>query len=143
MLIDTHFNFFIWSNTSDYVAKLLEKDQFLCNNIVNVINQSYHNRNFAYELTNYIYVQEQFWALIIVYAIIFIFYIANQKFLLTSNTASINFLNIFYPNILVFLFAMIYYNISKYQNSRKVMILFDKKIELSTNYFFDKSWFYS
>ena len=53
-LVDAHYTFCRRPDTLDYIAELLEKDKFLCDNIKNVSNQRHHCRSSAYRLTNYI-----------------------------------------------------------------------------------------
>ena len=53
-LVGIHYAFCRRPNISDYVAELLEKDKFLCDNIENMSNEKHHHRGFAYGLTNYI-----------------------------------------------------------------------------------------
>lgn len=54
VLVNTHHAFYRLSNTSNYIAKLLEKDKSLCNNSENMSNQKHYYRSFICGLTNYI-----------------------------------------------------------------------------------------
>ena len=53
-LIDVHYVFCRWPDTSNYVAELFEMDKFLYDDIENMSNERHHHRGFAYRLTNYI-----------------------------------------------------------------------------------------
>lgn len=74
ILVDTYYAFCKRLDNLDYIAKLLEKNKFFCDNIENMNNQKHYYRSSVYRLTNCIYVQGQFFALIIVDAIIIVFY---------------------------------------------------------------------
>lgn len=135
ILVGAYYAFCKYLDILDYVAKLLKKDKFFYNNIKIVSNKRHHYKDFAYKLTNYIYVQRQFLALIIINAIVIIFYNAIQNSKLSFNVIKINFFSFFYFKTLVFLFVIIYYAISKYQDSKKIIIPFDRKI-MQSIYFF-------
>lgn len=42
MLVSAHYKFFRQSDISNYIAKLLEKHKFGCDNNMNLSNQSYY-----------------------------------------------------------------------------------------------------
>lgn len=52
-LIDPYYMFCKRLNKFDYIAKLLEKDKLLCDNIENINNQNNHDGSFVYGLINY------------------------------------------------------------------------------------------
>ena len=53
ILVDTYYLFYMRPNILDYIAKLLEKDKFLCYKIENIGNQRHYYRSFASRLTKY------------------------------------------------------------------------------------------
>lgn len=93
----------------------------------NMSSQRYYYRSFAYELTNYIYIQRQFLAQIIVDTIIIIFYKVTRNSVLFFNILILDFFSFLCSKMLAFLFVMVYCDISKYQDGEKIMIFFDRK----------------
>ncbi len=61
-------------------------------------------------------------------AIIIVFYKATRNAGLAFNLITTDFFELFYVEILAFLFAMIYYSIREYQSRVKIVKLFDGKI---------------
>lgn len=76
-------------------------------------------------------VQRQFLVPNIVETIVIIFYKITCNLGLAFNLAIIKFFDLIYAGMLAFLFAVIYYNISEYQNKNKVLRSFDEKIAQS------------
>lgn len=109
ILISIYHIFYRWLDTSDYVAKLLEKDKFFYNNIENMSNPRYHYTSFyVCGLPNYIKIQEQFLILIIINVIVIVFYKEIQTSRLFFNAAILDFFSPFCPKMLAFLFAIIH-----------------------------------
>lgn len=67
-------------------------------------------------------------------AIVIIFYKAIKNSRLFFNIVNLNFFDFFYLELLLFSFIILYYNISKYQDSGKVMIFFNTKIAQNMYY---------
>lgn len=128
-------------DTSNYIAKLLKKKKFLYNNIENMNNKKLYYKDFICELTNYIQIQELFLSLIIVDAIIIVFYKTIQQSKLFFTIAILNFFSFFHLKILAFLFAIVYCGKNKYQDSEKVIIPFNGKTAQSIYFFLNQDWF--
>ncbi len=79
-------------------------------------------------------VRGRFLTLIIVEVIVIVFYKATYNAGLAFNLATTDFFKPFCARILVFLFAIIYYNIREYQSRVKVVRPFDRKIAQSVYY---------
>lgn len=127
ILVGAHYAFCKRLNILDYTVELLEKNKFFCDDIENVNNSRHCKSFYAYRLTNYIQVQRRFSALIIIDAIIIIFYKATQNSGLFFNVAISDFFNPFYLGILAFLITIVHCGINKYQSDEKVMIPFNGK----------------
>lgn len=77
-------------------------------------SQKYHYKSFHIcKLTNYIEVERQLLASIIVDVIVIIFYKTIQNSELYFITKMLGFFSLFYFGILIFLFAILYSGISK------------------------------
>ncbi len=73
-------------------------------------------------------VRGRFLALIIVEAIVIVFYQATRNARLVFNPATTNFFERFHTEMLAFLFAIIHYGIREYQSGVKVVRPFNEKI---------------
>ncbi len=81
-------------------------------------------------------VRGRFLALIIVEAIVIVFYKATRNARLALNPATNDFFEPFRAKMLAFLFAMIHCGIREYQSGVKVVRLFDGKIAQSVYYLY-------
>ena len=80
-------------------------------------------------------IQRRFLALIMVDAIVIIFDKATRNTELTFNLVTAKCFDSFCAEMLAFLFAIIYYSISKYQSRNKVVRPFNRKIIQSLYYY--------
>lgn len=72
--------------------------------------------------------------------IITIIYKTTQNSRLFFNAIIYNFFGFFCPRILTFLFAIVYCSINNYQDSRKIIIFFDRKTVQSLYFFMNYNW---
>lgn len=111
-LVRLYYTFCGRPNMLTYIADLLYKDKYLCDDIKNMNNWGLIIVEKMY-LTK-LQVWGRFWAPIIVKIIVIVFYKATYNAGLAFNLVIIEFFNIFCTRILAFLFGIVYYGISKY-----------------------------
>lgn len=115
ILVSAYYVFYKWPKFLGYIADLQYKGKFFYNNIKNVSNKKKCCEKSCLQInkTTYLQVWEQFLAIIIIDAIVSVFYKTTFNAKLVFNLGTANFFTPFYPWILVFLFIIVYYKISE------------------------------
>ena len=121
-LVCAHYAFCRRPDSSSYVADILYKDKFFCDDIKNMSNgrPCCRKRCLWVNKTNMFTGSRQCLASIIIDAIISAFYKATHSTELVFNPATPDFFTPFCSEMLAFLFAMVHCGISEQQSGAKV-----------------------